>query len=131
MHAKHLVAAVGLMIAFGVVMHQDAAARTSSPSVCAWSERDWSDMTPAQQALWVRLGWNRARWDGDKPPASDAKDWSQLTADERSAASQLGYGPRNWDTACSSSRRRASSKSLSEEDRREATENAVGFAAGD
>jgi hypothetical protein len=127
MRAKNLVAAVGLAIAFGVVTQQAAAAGTNSASVCAWNNLDWSDMTSAQQALWARLGWNQARWDSNRPPASDAEGWSQLTADERAAATELGFGSGSWETTCSSS---GSKGTLSNEARGGATENAIGFASG-
>ena len=127
MYAKTLIAAACLAIAFGVVMQEAAAAGATFASVYAWNDLDWSDMTGVQQALWARLGWNQARWDGNRPPASDAMDWSQLTADERNAATELGFGARNWETICSSS----GSTSKGEERREEATENAIGFASGD
>jgi hypothetical protein len=127
MYAKTLVGALGLAIAFGVPTQQAAAAGATFASVCAWNDLDWSDMTTAQQALWARLGWNRAGWDGNRPPASNTEDWSQLTADERAAATELGFGSGNWETTCSSS---GSKGTLSNEARGEATENAIGFAAG-
>jgi hypothetical protein len=129
MYAKTLAAAVGLTIAFAVMTHQNAAAGASFASVCAWNDLDWSDMTNAQQALWARLGWNHARWDGNRPPASNTQDWSRLTADERNAAAELGFGPRSWETACSSSGS-ASKGTLSAEERERALENALGFAQG-
>jgi hypothetical protein len=100
MSAKTLFAAVGLVIAVAVMPQQNAAAGASLASICAWNGFDWSDMTHAQQALWVRLGWDQARWDGNKPPASNAKNWSQLTTDERNAATKLGFGPRSWEATC-------------------------------
>jgi len=121
MSPKNLVAAVGLTIVFAVTTPQIAAAGASSASVCAWNNLDWSDMTRPQQALWARLGWNQARWDGNRPPASNAKDWFQLTTEERNAATELGFGPRNWETTCSSS---------GSAERERAIENAIGFASG-
>ena len=91
-----------ILMGFSALVPQDAWARVHSTSVCAWGERDWSDMTRAQRALWSRLGWNQARWDADREPASEAKDWNELSAGERAAATQLGFNAGNWGANCSS-----------------------------
>lgn len=64
-----------------------------------WDEFDWTDLTPAEQALWGLLGWDEASWQGETDePASESKDWSELTNEERSAAEQLGYDETYWDS---------------------------------
>jgi hypothetical protein len=64
-----------------------------------WDEFDWTDLTPAEQALWRLLGWDEASWQGEADePASESKDWSELTNEERSAAEQLGYDETYWDS---------------------------------
>ena len=63
-----------------------------------WEEAGWSDLTPAEQALWMKLGWNEASWEGDaKQPASEDKYWNQLSAEEQAAATALGYTKATWD----------------------------------
>ncbi len=62
-----------------------------------WDKFDWTDLTPAEQALWQSLGWDEARWQGRADePASESKRWSELTTEERSAAEQLGYDEQFW-----------------------------------
>ena len=63
-----------------------------------WDAFDWTDLTPAEQALWRVLGWDEASWQGAYEPASESKDWSELTDEERSAAEQLGYDETYWDS---------------------------------
>ena len=64
-----------------------------------WDEFDWTDLTPAEQALWGVLGWDEASWQGEADePASESKDWSELTDEERSAAGKLGYDETYWDS---------------------------------
>jgi hypothetical protein len=63
-----------------------------------WEEVGWSDMTPAEQALWMKLGWNADSWEGEaKQPASEDKYWKQLSAEEQAAATALGYTKATWD----------------------------------
>jgi hypothetical protein len=69
---------------------------------CVWSNRDWSGMSRNQQRLWSQLGWTQARWDQNKPPASDGKDWRELSANQKSAAAQLGFTPKSWEAVCPS-----------------------------
>ena len=62
-----------------------------------WDEFDWTDLTPAEQALWGLLGWDEASWQGEADePASESKAWSELTNEQRSAAEQLGYDETYW-----------------------------------
>ena len=64
-----------------------------------WDGFDWTDLTPAEQALWGLLGWDEASWQGEADePASESKAWSELTNEERSAAEQLGYDETYWDS---------------------------------
>ena len=63
-----------------------------------WEEVGWTDMTPAEQALWKKLGWDEASWEGDaKQPASEDKYWNQLSSEEKAAATTLGYTKETWD----------------------------------
>ncbi len=63
-----------------------------------WEEVDWSDMTPAEQALWMKLGWDADSWAGEaKQPASEDKYWKQLSPEEQAAATALGYTKATWD----------------------------------
>lgn len=70
-------------------------------SPCVWSNRDWTGMSRHQRTLWSQLGWTQARWDQNKPPASDGKDWAELSANQKAAAAQLGFTPRSWEAVCS------------------------------
>ncbi len=63
-----------------------------------WEEVDWGDMTPAEQTLWNKLGWDADSWAGEaKQPASEDKYWKQLSAEEQAAATALGYTKATWD----------------------------------
>jgi hypothetical protein len=69
-----------------------------SDDIAFWEEVGWADMTPAEQALWKKLGWDEASWEGDaKQPASEDKYWKQLSAEEQAAATTLGYTKATWD----------------------------------
>ena len=69
-----------------------------SDNIDFWEEVGWSDMTPAEQWLWQKLGWTEASWnEEEKPPASEDKYWKQLTDVERYAAERLGYTKKSWD----------------------------------
>ncbi len=69
-----------------------------SDNIDFWEEVGWSDMTPAEQWLWQKLGWTEASWnEEEKPPASEDKYWKQLTDEERYAAERLGYTKASWD----------------------------------
>ena len=63
-----------------------------------WDEAGWADLTPAEQALWMVLGWDEASWEGEakKPPSEDLY-WNQLSEEERMAATKLGYTKETWD----------------------------------
>jgi hypothetical protein len=69
-----------------------------SDNLKLWDEAGWTDLTPAEQALWKDLGWDEASWEGEakKPPSEDMY-WKQLTDKERMAAEKLGYTKETWD----------------------------------
>jgi len=71
-------------------------------NTCAWENFSWEDLTPAEQRVWARLGWNARLWDSDDDaaPASADKDWSELSNAEHTAAWQLGYTQWSWDRDC-------------------------------
>ena len=63
-----------------------------------WDEAGWSELTPAEQALWKILGWDEASWEGEAAqPASEDKYWFGLSEEERAAAEKLGYTKESWD----------------------------------
>ena len=63
-----------------------------------WNKFNWSNLTPAEQELWRKLGWNEDSWTGKAPPpATEEMDWSELSSEERKAAGQLGYDRFYWD----------------------------------
>jgi len=63
-----------------------------------WNAQEWTTLTPAEQALWEKLGWSQASWDEEiEAPDSEDKDWAELDEEEQSAASQLGYTEALWD----------------------------------
>ncbi len=69
-----------------------------SNDIAFWEEVGWTDMTPAEQALWMKLGWNEASWEEEaKQPASEDKYWNQLSSEEKAAATALGYTKATWD----------------------------------
>jgi len=63
-----------------------------------YEEAGWADLTPAERALWIELGWDEASWEGEakKPPSEDMY-WNQLSDKERMAAEKLGYTKETWD----------------------------------
>ncbi|MCV6637796.1 hypothetical protein [Candidatus Albibeggiatoa sp. nov. NOAA] len=64
-----------------------------------WNQQEWTDLNPAEQALWAALGWNEVSWNEKEPaPASESKKWLELTEAEFIAAQQLGYSQESWDT---------------------------------
>jgi hypothetical protein len=68
-------------------------------SVCEWNDIEWKELTAAERAAWVTLGWRPETWGSDDPsvePDSLSKDWTELTANERQAAQMLGYNQQNW-----------------------------------
>ena len=63
-----------------------------------WEEAGWTDLTAAEQALWMELGWDEASWEGEaKKPESEDLYWNQLSDAERMAAEKLGYTKESWD----------------------------------
>ena len=81
-----------------------AAAEQSSPAVhqdpCYWDTVAWGELTPAEQALWARLGWTAKIWDSSDAnfyPNSVTKLFVQLSSDERDAAEKLGFNQETWD----------------------------------
>ena len=65
-----------------------------------WDAFDWEDLAPAEKALWERLGWDEASWEGyADEPISEGKLWRELTDEERGAAEQLGYNRVYWDNS--------------------------------
>ena len=66
--------------------------------IAYWEEAGWEDMSSAEQALWMKLGWDADSWEGEaKQPASEDKYWKQLSAEEQAAATALGYTKASWD----------------------------------
>jgi len=62
-----------------------------------WNAQEWTALTPAEQALWGKLGWNQASWNEEiEAPDSENKDWAELNGEEQSVASQLGYVEETW-----------------------------------
>ena len=88
---------VGAMLLSGCTKTIDPST-VRSDNLELWEEIGWADMTPAEQALWKKLGWDEDSWEGEaKKPPSEDKYWRQLTDEERSAAEQLGYTKESWD----------------------------------
>ena len=64
-----------------------------------WNNISWSELSPEEQELWGKLGWDKASWDGTAPPpATEEMEWSELSQEERTAAEQLGYSRFYWDS---------------------------------
>ncbi len=63
-----------------------------------WNKLSWSDLTPAEQELWGKLGWSKDNWTRTAPPPpTEDMDWNELSSEERKAAGQLGYDRFYWD----------------------------------
>ena len=64
-----------------------------------WNKFSWTDLTPAEQELWGKLGWDKDSWDGKAlPPHTEDMDWGELSSEERTAAEQLGYDRFYWNS---------------------------------
>ncbi len=69
-----------------------------SDDLSLWDDAGWADLTPAEQALWMVLGWDEDSWEGEaKQPPSEDLYWIQLSDKERMAAEKLGYTKETWD----------------------------------
>lgn len=67
---------------------------------CYWQVTEWSDLSPREQVLLGRLGWNARSWGSDDAslfPASDTRYWSELTPSERAINEALGQTEQSWD----------------------------------
>jgi hypothetical protein len=63
-----------------------------------WYKFLWSDLTPEEQELWGKLGWDKDSWDEKTlAPPTENMDWNELTPEQRSAARKLGYNRILWD----------------------------------
>jgi len=63
-----------------------------------WDALDWEELSAAEQALWMILGWDAEAWDGDaEAPDSESHDWRELSLQEQAAARLLGYSTSSWD----------------------------------
>ncbi len=71
----------------------------ANPSdVGAWETYSWEEMSDLQRAQWSVLGWDTARWSGEKSaPLSDELGWAGLNGRQRIAATQLGFSNITWD----------------------------------
>ena len=68
--------------------------------VVAAGEKEWNDLTTAQQHAAQVLGYTQGSWDTgetDYKVAADDKDWDDLTSPEQQAAQALGYTQGTWD----------------------------------
>lgn len=73
-----------------------AAAALSGGAGDRW-DRPWDELQPWAQKAWGDLGWDKPRWDGDRPPASAQKAWDELDkAKEQPAADRLGFNKATW-----------------------------------
>ncbi len=98
-HRATILLTVGIF-AFGATAWSVAllpAAYAAPANVCDWNDMDWGEMTKADQAAWMTLGWNKRLWDSGGDSASSDKDWSELSPQEQAAARALGYSQQTWD----------------------------------
>jgi len=77
---------------------QSEVTNSSSQNEIDWEKYDWDEMSAAHQSLWSILGWDAARWSGDKSaPATESMGWADLTATQKKAAVALGFPEAIWD----------------------------------
>lgn len=97
-------AAIAMLVITGAFGTAQAADGIRVPSnSCSWENYSWDELTPAEQRVWARLGWNARLWDSPDDaavPASADKEWGELSEGERAAAWQLGFTQRSWDADC-------------------------------
>ena len=93
-----MVVLMSAALLFGCATSGKTDANSVRTDIAYWEEAGWEDMTAAEQALWMDLGWSEAAWnEEEKAPASEDKYWNSLSADEKAAATALGYTKANWD----------------------------------
>ncbi len=93
-----LVVLMSAALLFGCATSGKMDANTVRTDLAFWEEAGWADMTEAEQALWMKLGWTEESWEGEaKQPASEDQYWKQLSAEEQAAATALGYTKATWD----------------------------------
>ena len=77
-----------------------AGAAPGQSDPCYWMNVRWAGMTPIEQELMGRLGWNATNWDSedtaDDPP-SETEYWADLTDQEREINAALGMTEERWD----------------------------------
>jgi|GEM_PF-1214153 len=63
-----------------------------------WDDMDWSELSAAEQALWMVLGWSEQAWDGEaSEPESESLNWQDLSLQQQAAGRLLGYSTSTWD----------------------------------
>lgn len=94
-----MIVLMGVTLLFGCATTEKLDSNTvRSNDIAFWEEVGWAEMTEAEQALWMKLGWNEDSWEGEaKQPASEDKYWNQLSSEEQAAATALGYTKTSWD----------------------------------
>ncbi|KAL1526092.1 hypothetical protein AB1Y20_014821 [Prymnesium parvum] len=60
-------------------------------------EKLWGEMSAAERAAAVRIGYDAASWDAGAVPPTCEVAWEQLAAAERDAAAALGYSRDEWE----------------------------------
>ena len=79
--------------------NRDLVRKTDDNVEDIWNSLDRPKMTPAEQILWGKLGWNQDSWEGKaQVPDSENKKWKELSDEERDIAKKLGYDEKSWDT---------------------------------
>jgi len=87
------------------IWNRDLVRQTDDNIEDFWNSQDWLTLTPAEQALWGKLGWTQESWEGKaEVPDSENKLWKELSDEERDIAQKLGYDEKSWDASANSER---------------------------
>lgn len=62
-----------------------------------WDNKEWTELTKAEQDIWTFVGYNEDVWNGDaKNPPEEDLYWQQLDPAKRKALEKMGYTKSFW-----------------------------------
>ena len=65
----------------------------------ASDDKDWEELTSAEQEAATTLGFNASSWDGDQKGPYDNSDFNELPSAQQEAVRTLGWTPGSWDAS--------------------------------
>ncbi|MCP4020986.1 MAG: hypothetical protein GY729_04015 [Desulfobacteraceae bacterium] len=62
-----------------------------------WDNKEWEELSKAEQELWSLVGFTEAVWIGDeKNPPEQELYWKQIAPEKRAVLEKLGYTESFW-----------------------------------